>query len=244
MVHWTATVVAVRTTHDDSGHVCGDVVTGSGATSELALAALQAKAEEVAQKVGQHAAEQVDAAVEAAQRRLAEGDQTNMILYPGSEPPADMFWEFEVVDVRLTPGPIAGRDSGWLAYGTLTWVGKPPAEWKKMHRRSLRTQPDDKGARQMRREIRPCGAAPPTQPTFTPVPHRPRSLERPDFQHIPASLLDSHSMSGVSSIKRGLCKASSGTAQPAWPVLPGRCRVPGEAGRFRARRWLTLTLGN
>lgn len=129
MVHWTAAVVAVRTTHDDSGRVCGDVVTGLGATPELALAALQAKAEEVAQKVGQYAAEQVDAAREAAQRHLAEGDRTNMILYTGlGSPDGDMSWEFEVVDVRLTSGPIAGRDSGWLAYGTFTWVGKPPGE--------------------------------------------------------------------------------------------------------------------
>ena len=58
MAHWTAHVVTARTTCDDAGRAC-DVVMGVGATPELALAALHAKAEEAAQKEAQQREEKI-----------------------------------------------------------------------------------------------------------------------------------------------------------------------------------------
>ena len=98
-----------------------DVVTGLGATPELAVAALHANAAEAAQKIGQQTAE----LVEAAERR-------------GEHPPESetrwRSWEFEVNDVRLTPNPMEGGSSGWVAYGTLAWYSPTPDIWYERYR--------------------------------------------------------------------------------------------------------------
>jgi hypothetical protein len=132
MVHWTANVITARTTIplEGSGDTC-DVVTGLGATPELAVAALHANAEEAAHKVGQQTAELIEAADEDAKRRF--GRHTD--------------WQFEVIDVRLTPGPIEGGSSGWAAYGTLSWASLMPDIWADRYKGSLCTQPDDRGDR-------------------------------------------------------------------------------------------------
>ena len=119
MAYRTARIVTARTTCDDAGRAC-DVVTGVGATPELALAALQAKAEEAAQKEAQQREERI-----AGESRLP-----GLVAFLRETVPPDSqahgrSWQFEVVDVRFTPGPIESGDSGWLAYGTLTWKDEP-----------------------------------------------------------------------------------------------------------------------
>ena len=119
MAHRTARVVTARTTCDDVGRAC-DVVTGMGATPELALAALQAKAEEAAQEEARHREEKI-----AGESRLPG----LLAFIRETEPPDSRAhsrsWQFEVVDIRFTPGPIESGESGWLAYGTLTWKDEP-----------------------------------------------------------------------------------------------------------------------
>jgi hypothetical protein len=88
MVDSAARVVRIRTTQDDGGRACG-IVTGTGATPQLALAALRREAEGLAQQAGQEANEVFEkaAAQEAAQEaarasgwraRTLEGD-----VHPG-----------------------------------------------------------------------------------------------------------------------------------------------------------------
>lgn len=87
-----------------------------GATPELALAALHAKAEEAAQ----HFAEEM----------ARESPHSGLLaLVLKAESPASKAysksWQFEIIDVRFTPGPIESGDSGWLVYGTLTRKEEP-----------------------------------------------------------------------------------------------------------------------
>ena len=138
MEHWTTSVVKARTTipWEGSGDTC-DVVTGLGATPELAVTALHANAEETAHRIGQQTAELIDAAViakeEERQRRQGE-DQLETLITRREEPVTwrdiieNTSWKFEVIDVRLTPGPIEGGSSGWLAYRTLSWASYRPRE--------------------------------------------------------------------------------------------------------------------
>ena len=119
MAYRTARIVTARTTCDDAGRAC-DVVTGVGATPELALAALQAKAEEAAQKEARQREEKIE----------AESPHPGLLAFIRETAPPDSqahsrSWQFEVVDVRFTPGPIENGNSGWLAYGTLTWKDEP-----------------------------------------------------------------------------------------------------------------------
>jgi len=91
-----------------------------GATPELALAALHAKAEEAAQKKARQREEKIE----------AESPHPGLLAFIRETAPPDRrahsrSWQFEVVDVRFTPGPIESGDSGWLAYGTLTWKDEP-----------------------------------------------------------------------------------------------------------------------
>lgn len=145
MVEWTARVVMIRTTRDGDGRWCG-IVTGMGATPELALAELRREGEALGQQVGQEAAQAAQVAKKAAKKaaddRRAEirhreaardgvhrppaGFQQQAEESVGDKPQDDgpRYWRFEVVDVRLTPAPEEGGRSGWLAYGTLAWEGE------------------------------------------------------------------------------------------------------------------------
>ncbi len=119
MANWTARVVTARTTCDDAGRAC-DVVTGTGVTPELALAALQAKAEEAAQQEARQREEKI----------AEESRHPGLVAFiletqPPERRAPGRAWQFEVVDVRFTPGPIESGDSGWLAYGTLSWRDEP-----------------------------------------------------------------------------------------------------------------------
>ena len=145
MVEWTVRVVRIRTTHDGGGRECG-VVTGMGATVELALAELQHKGEALGQRLAQEAAEAFEAdearfraAEEAAEedrreREAARGHRTIPIeAWRGQQAPRwarrlakwPRYWWFEVTDVRLTPAPMEGGCSGWQAYGTLAQIDQP-----------------------------------------------------------------------------------------------------------------------
>ena len=132
MEQWTASIVRARTTipWENSGPQC-DVVTGLGATPELAVAALHANAEEAAHKVGQQTAELIETAVKAKReeeerhRQLGEDQPESRTRRRDT----DTSWKFEVIDVRLVPGPTEGGSSGWLAYGTLTWYSLTPRVW-------------------------------------------------------------------------------------------------------------------
>ena len=166
MGDWIARVVRFRTTRDGRGRACG-IVTGMGATPQVALAELRREAEELAQQAGQadeEAAQKADqeAAQRAAQgaderrrqqaakeaRRPAQGpgpkghpvaaeprgpDGELIRVVPGTSRPPRVVpsstgpreWRYEVVDVRLTPAPMKGGGSGWLAYGTLAREGHP-----------------------------------------------------------------------------------------------------------------------
>ena len=93
---------------------------GMGATPELALAALRAKAEEAAQK----------AAPQLEEKMVRESRHAGLLaLVLETESPASKAysksWQFEIIDVRFTPGPIESGDSGWLVYGTLTRKEEP-----------------------------------------------------------------------------------------------------------------------
>jgi hypothetical protein len=104
MVNSTANVVRIRTTHDGCGPVEG-IITGTGRTPELALAAVQRAAEKLAQEKSEEFA------------RSIVGIMRNM-----SGQAQDLF---EVVDVRITAGAMEGEGSGWLAYGTLARIYQP-----------------------------------------------------------------------------------------------------------------------
>lgn len=136
MVIWTADVVRVRTTHDGVGRTC-DVVTGMGATPEQALETLRSEAKRTAQKLEQQAAEegiektaiplqhidhQEERGHESPHMRTRHKIRTaTRVTKPTPSKSKHMSWQFEVVDVRLTPGPVDDKGSGWLAYGTLAW---------------------------------------------------------------------------------------------------------------------------
>jgi hypothetical protein len=107
MKPWYASLVAIRTTHGDGDGLVYDVVTGMGVTPELALAQLRSQAQETASETVRKAAASAEATQGPANERTFDSRLE------------DQEWRFEVVDVRLTPGPIEGADSGWLAYGTL-----------------------------------------------------------------------------------------------------------------------------
>ena len=152
MVKWIAQVEILRTTADGGGDWCG-VVTGMGATPELALDGLRREGEALGQRLVQKDAEAIEAAeakkwadeeraeenrrADEARRRADEG-------LPRKHPVPIEVWRkhqegrlgkrrgegswigrFEVVDVRLTPAPEEGGPSGWLAYGTLAREGEP-----------------------------------------------------------------------------------------------------------------------
>jgi hypothetical protein len=59
---------------------------------------------------------------EAAAQRIADEYRKPMYKDP------DAWWNFEVVDVRLTSGPAGEStpESAWLAYGTLVSIGGHP----------------------------------------------------------------------------------------------------------------------
>jgi hypothetical protein len=125
-------VVRIRTTDDRPGQAL-DIVTGTGATPQLALAALWREAQDRAEKAVADA--------EAAKPRYTGGPYSIKgkpgepdIMVPGpppwsrkpqSEPQVHepRVHRFEVIDVRLTPTRLDGADSGWLAYGTLAREG-------------------------------------------------------------------------------------------------------------------------
>jgi hypothetical protein len=85
-----------------------------------------------AHTVGQQTAE----LIEAAERR---GE------HPWESEASRRSWEFEVLDVRLTPGPIEGGSSAWLAYETLAWYSVTPEVWYQRYQRSLRCHAADRG---------------------------------------------------------------------------------------------------
>lgn len=117
-------MVTIRTTHHGAGPACG-VVTGVGAYPRLALADLERNAKEAARQVGQRPGTPPDPAEENTRprQRPVEGSSDPDFGIPSKS--ERWFGQFEVVDVRLTPGPIQHGASGWLAYGTLVWKGKP-----------------------------------------------------------------------------------------------------------------------
>jgi hypothetical protein len=88
--------VTARTTSDGAGHVHA-VVTGSATGPQQALGELIARAQDEA-------------------ARMAAGFREGNAGAPGP----DVQWHFEVVGVRLVPGPLDSGPAGWTAYGTLT----------------------------------------------------------------------------------------------------------------------------
>jgi hypothetical protein len=152
MVEWIARVEMIRTTADGGGGWCG-VVTGMGATPELALAELRREGKELGRRLVQEEAEAVETAeaAKAAERqakdrtdyearriKVLEEEHRHLVPYEADlqarereaahrRKPRDegpRLRRFEVVDVRLTPALEEGGRSGWLAYGTLARLGE------------------------------------------------------------------------------------------------------------------------
>src|SRR5260370_1744289 len=71
MVERIARVVRIRTTRDGGGRACG-IVTGMGATPQLALAELRREAEGLAQQAGQEAKEAAEKAAQEAAEKAAQ----------------------------------------------------------------------------------------------------------------------------------------------------------------------------
>jgi hypothetical protein len=90
--------VLVRTTNDNPGHVHG-VSIGGGPDIDSAMISLMTDA--------QHRAEELA-------RELQGTDRE------------DAVWQFEVIDLRIIPGPPDREDERWLAYGTLASRGRTP----------------------------------------------------------------------------------------------------------------------
>ena len=122
----TVHAVTIRTTSDSSGHPHG-IVTGLGLRPELALEELKQDAQTQAENAAKpHSTPDAprpasDSHVETAEeRKRGRKVSTTRIKIPGPKQ-----WRFEVVDVRLVPAVIEGKN-GWLAYGTLLSEGKEP----------------------------------------------------------------------------------------------------------------------
>jgi hypothetical protein len=132
MVDSIARVVRIRTTSDRVGYEIG-IVTGMGATPEQALtelwrdaqARLQQPAEptrraEGAAKPHPVTSRPLGREPNAAGRRVGAtrlGKDGRVQQSPVPSGPQEL--RYEVVDVRLTPVPVEGGKSSWLAYGTL-----------------------------------------------------------------------------------------------------------------------------
>jgi hypothetical protein len=148
MAELIARVEMVRTTADGGGDLC-DVVTGMGATPELALAKLRSAGEALGQQLLEAKAAKAEAtwAAGAAERKAAalaaydkdaeekakKGVHVAPFVWPprGQEyreyalrPQREGWWSgrFEIVGVRLTPTPEESGRTSWLAYGTLAWA--------------------------------------------------------------------------------------------------------------------------
>jgi hypothetical protein len=116
----TVPAVTIRTTSDSKGHPHG-IVTGMSLSPELALIELKQGAQTQAEK---------------AARPYSTTDPPPRVHPPptakvppmGTRVPTTPLpkeWRFEVVDVRLAPAMIEGKN-GWLAYGTLLSEGEKP----------------------------------------------------------------------------------------------------------------------
>jgi hypothetical protein len=101
MPHITVPEIPVRTTILSDVHSHGLAI-GSGPLLDTALTALRGEADRMAR--------------EAAAR------------FGGSEFSGrpDGEWRFEVIDLRLQPGPDGDGGTGWVAYGTLISEGAEP----------------------------------------------------------------------------------------------------------------------
>jgi hypothetical protein len=103
MARITVPPLTVRTTSDSTGSPHG-IIAGTSQDPPHALAALKHAA--------QTHAEQLAAG-------FAEDHR------------GDVDWQFEVVDVRLAPGPLHDGSPAWVAYGTLMSRGEHP--WSSDH---------------------------------------------------------------------------------------------------------------
>jgi hypothetical protein len=140
MVDWTARVVGIRTTRDGGGRACG-IVTGMGATPQLALDDLRSEAEGLAQQVGQEATEAAKADWEAAKQAAGRRGEPPPPVLPWRSATKRLDYRFEVVDVRLTPTLMEDGGSGWLAYGTLVHEAKLQADEARHERASTTSRP-------------------------------------------------------------------------------------------------------
>jgi hypothetical protein len=120
----TVPAVTIRTTSDSNWRALG-IVTGMGLSPELALKELKQDSQTQAEK-----AAEPHSTPDAPARAPYHPPPTAKVPTKGTRratTPAvvPMEWRFEVVDVRLAPAVIEGKN-GWLAYGTLLSEGEKP----------------------------------------------------------------------------------------------------------------------
>jgi hypothetical protein len=122
----TVHAVTIRTTSDSSGHPHG-IVTGLGLRPEWALEELKQDAQTQAKNAAKlHSTRDAPRPSSDSHVETAEERERGRKLYPTRvKAPDPKQWRFEVVDVRLVPAMIEGKN-GWLAYGTLLSEGKEP----------------------------------------------------------------------------------------------------------------------
>lgn len=105
--------ITIRTTSDGVGHPHG-ITFGAGGTYNDAMIGLNQDAARMARET----AEPFEA---------AKGEHAGR---------PDAVWRFEVVDVRLQPGPDDNGEPSWVAYGTLVSEGADPwasSFWDQRH---------------------------------------------------------------------------------------------------------------
>jgi hypothetical protein len=114
--------VKIRPTGDSEGHVHGLVI-GEGPDPHAATKELK----EEARILAEGAAERYSARQGAYDSRpFTEEEMVHgrrEAFTPRNEEPK--VWRFEVIDLRLAPGPVE-RQTGWVAYGTLVATTESP----------------------------------------------------------------------------------------------------------------------
>jgi hypothetical protein len=128
MGDWIARVVRIRTTRDGGGHACG-IVTGMGATPQLALAELRREAEGLAEQAGEEAKE---AAGKAAQAAAGKADEE-------AAEAARRRAQDRAASVHPVPARSSGRPASALGFGVAPSSSGPrrvvpsssgPREWR------------------------------------------------------------------------------------------------------------------
>jgi hypothetical protein len=120
--------VKIRTTSDYEGHLYG-LVHSSGRTPEQTLADLQLDAQHRAEAAAEQFSDDHPDVVSASAYRESPldwaSDGGRAPIRPSGPRATSLVWRWEVVDVRLAPGPV-DREPGWVAYGTLVAMTERP----------------------------------------------------------------------------------------------------------------------